>query len=396
MSGPIRPAAVGDTGGAAGGGFSRIDQFVPSLARHDAIGNHVMQVRRLLRGAGYRSDIYHEHIDDRLATESTTYLDSPLAPDPDRLILYHASTHSEMTGWLIDAARRGQQFAIYYHNITPAEFFAPWEPEAASSMQLGRRQLAELVPWAMAGLSASAYNAAELEALGLVDSRVCPLLLDLDDFGQPADAETARRLRRPGPLWLFVGRIAPNKCQHDVLAAFALYRAAFAPKARLALVGGTTSGRYRSSLEEMIADLGLGDAVALVGSAPFPSLLAYYRSADVFVCMSRHEGFCVPVIEAMELGLPVVARPAAAVTETVAGAGLLLDSDDPLEVAVAVDSMLSDPARRQSLVESGHRRAAEFALAATSQRWLAELADLGGRPRGDAPASGSAPGRPVS
>ena len=359
--------------------FARIDQFVPSLARHDAIGNHVMQMRRLLHAAGYQSEIFYEHIDPRLAGEARPFRDSPSGPDPTRLIIYHASTHSDMTGWLVEAAGRGQPVAIDYHNITPAGFFSRWEPQAARSMELGRRQLAEVAPLARVGLSDSAYNAAELAGLGQADSRVCPLLLDLDEFHQTPDPAVAERLgRRGGPLWLFVGRIAPNKCQHDVIAAFAVYRRLFAPAARLALVGGATSRRYQSSLDEMVDQLDLGGSVDMVGSAPFPEMLAYFQAADAFVCLSEHEGFCVPVIEAMELGVPVVAYRAAAVTETVAGAGVLLDGKDPLEVAAAVDAVVSDRDRSRQLAEAGRRRAAEFALTVSSQRWLDELASLAG------------------
>lgn len=377
--------------------FVQIDQFVPSLALHDAIGNHVLQLRRLLQGAGYGSEIFYEHVDPRLAGEARPFRESPAGPDPSRLIVYHASTHSEMTEWLIDAADGGQPVVMDYHNITPAGYFARWEPVAARSMELARAQLASLAPRVDAAVSDSAYNAAELIELGQPASSVCPLLLDLDEFLRPPDQLTVDRLRRAGgPRWLFVGRVAPNKCQHDVIAAFAVYRRLYQPGARLSLVGGATSGRYQRSLTAMVADLGLGDHVDFVGSAPFPDLLAHFRAADVFVCLSEHEGFCVPVIEAMHLGVPVVAHRAAAVTETVADAGVLLDGKDPLEVANAVDRLLADESRRAALVAAGRARAAAFGLEPASAAWLAALqrvaVEVGGRP---ASPGGSGPGRSI-
>lgn len=343
---------------------------------HDAISNHVRQVQRILRQAGYRSDVYYEHLDPRLEGQARHYRECDPAPDPRRVLLYHASTHSEMAGWLIDSARSGQSVAVDYHNITPSEYFARWEPLAARSMELARRQLAEILPWTGLAVADSAYNASELEELGHAGTVVRPLLLDLSDFHQDPDAATASRLadaRLSGPLWLFVGRVAPNKCQHDVIAAFALYRRLFAPRARLALVGGATSVRYMNSLRSMADRLGLGESVEFVGSVRFPEMLAYFRAADAFVCLSEHEGFCVPLIEAMEVGVPVVAYRSSAVTETVASAGVLLDDKDPLTVAAAVHALIDDPSRCAAAVEAGRQRARAFSLERTTSMWVEQF-----------------------
>jgi glycosyltransferase involved in cell wall biosynthesis len=357
----------------------RIDQFVPSFARHDAIGNHVVQLQRLLMGAGYESEIFYEYLDPRLDQAARHYSECSSVADPDRLILYHASTDTAMTDWLISAGIGGQKIAVDYHNITPAEYFSAWEPIAARSMELARRQLTSLAPHVSAAVADSAYNAVELADFGIDGAVSCPILMDLEEYHSTPDMELSGRLSSGGgPLWLFVGRIAPNKCQHDVIAAFAAYRRLYAPASRLALVGGATSGRYQDALEKMVADLGLTGAVDFPGSAPFPELLAYFHRADVFVCLSEHEGFCVPVIEAMELGLPVVAYAATAVTETVADAGVLLDDKDPLAVAAAVDDLLSDPPRRTSVIDAGRARAATFSLPVTSERWLEQFRRLAG------------------
>jgi glycosyltransferase involved in cell wall biosynthesis len=277
-----------------------------------------------------------------------------------------------MNDWLIEAARAGQPVVVDYHNITPSEYFSVWEPRASRSMEMGRQQLAELAPHVTAGLADSQYNADELAGFGVPHPVACPILLDLEEYHQTPDAGLMGRLDQH-PLWIFVGRVAPNKCQHDVIAAFAAYRRLYAPDSRLAVGGGATSSRYQRSLELMVEDLGLAGAVDFPGSAPFPELLAYFHRADVFVCLSEHEGFCVPVIEAMELGLPVVGYAAAAVTETVADAGVLLDDKDPLTVAAEVHRLLSDGDRREALVKAGRERASSFSRGTTSERWLAEL-----------------------
>lgn len=335
----------------------------------------MLQLRTLLRRAGYPSDIYFEHLDPRLAGQARYFSEAERAADPGRLILYHASTDTEMNDWLIEAGRAGQAIVVDYHNMTPSEYFSAWEPRAARSMQRGRRQLAELAPHVMAAVADSEYNAREMSEFGIPAAVVCPILLDLEDYHRAPDPDAMERLGRD-PLWLFVGRLAPNKCQHDVIAAFAAYRRLYEPAARLALAGGATSPRYQKALQSMIDDLGLSDAVELVGSVPFPELLAYFHRAEVFVCLSEHEGFCVPVIEAMELGVPVVAYAAAAVTETVADAGILLDDKEPLAVARAVRSLLTDEPARREVVARGRSRAATFGLGVTSDKWLTELRRL--------------------
>lgn len=335
----------------------------------------MLQLRRLFRGAGFESEIFFEHLDPRLTGEARPYMEAPPRADPDRVILYHASTHTDMNDWLIAAGRAGQTIVVDYHNMTPSEYFSAWEPKAARSMQLGRRQLADLSPFVAGAVADSEYNATELADFGIHGATACPILLDLTDYHAPPDPlRTARLVDHP--LWLFVGRLAPNKCQHDVIAAFAAYRRLYGPGSRLAIVGAATSRRYESELTSMAADLGVSHAVDFVGSAPFPELLAYFHAADVFVCLSEHEGFCVPVIEAMELGLPVVAYAAAAVTETVADAGILIQDKDPLVVATAVHALLADEVRRADTVERGRARAASFSIEVTSEKWLAELRQI--------------------
>lgn len=355
----------------------RIDQFVPHLVQHDAIGNHVLQVRRALRAAGYESDIYAYATDDRTSREARPYTECDPRPDPHRLLLYHASIDSPIAAWLEATAEDGQLLASDYHNVTPSRYFARWEPMVARGIELARQELSRLAPLTALAVADSAYNEAELIEMGYPNTAVCPLLIDLEDLHRAPDATVMARLQRRqaegGAHWLFVGRLAPNKCQHDVIAAFAVYRRLFDPAARLTLIGAASSLRYRRALEQMVQELDLGDRVEIRGSVSFGELLAHLRGTDVFVCLSEHEGFCVPIIESMELGLPVVAFRAAAVTDTVGNGGVLLDDKDPLVVACAVDELLADPVRREAIVTAGRARAAAFSLDTTSRHFVATV-----------------------
>lgn len=353
----------------------RVDQYLPDFAPHDAIGNHVFQARQVLRSAGFESDIWADVIHPPMADHARPYRQAP--PPGGGVALYHASTYSDMAPWLEQRASAGQRLLGYYHNITPAEYFCRWEPAAAAGCARARQELTLLAPYTELAMAASDYSQGELVAAGYARTLTSPLLVDLDAYHAPPAPRALERLRRQreggGARWLFVGRLAPNKCQHDVIGAFAAYRRAVDPRARLVLAGSVTSPRYLRALQKLVAELDLGASVDLPGSVPFAELLAHFAVADVFVCCSEHEGFCVPVIEAMELGVPVVAYAAAAVPETLGGAGVLLDDKDPLTVAGAVHALLSCADRRESVVAAGRQRAASFSLANTSSQFLGHI-----------------------
>ncbi len=281
-----------------------------------------------------------------------------------------------MAGWLHQRAAAGGRLFLNYHNITPAEYFARWEPGMADGFDRARRALAGLATCTELAIADSGYNEAELRRLGYRTTTTSPPLVDLGALHAPPSRRALARIDRrrgAGARWLFVGRLAPNKCQHDVIGAFAAYRKAFDPAARLVLVGAPSSYRYLRALQQLVADLELGDTVVLAGGIAFDALRAEYGRASVFVCCSEHEGFCVPVVEAMELGVPVVAYAAAAIPETVGDAGVLLDDKDPLRVAVAVAGLLGDRERRAEQVAAGRARAAHFSLAASGARFVREL-----------------------
>ena len=355
----------------------RIDIYLPGFAPHDAIGNHTLQTRRVLRQAGYDSDIWAEHILPPLGSQARPYLEDAYVPGEERVLLYQSSTSSPMAAWLKARAQRGQGLIGHYHNITPAGFFARWEPHIAIAMDNARQELAMLAPHTEMSFADSGYNEAELIELGYDQTTVCPILVDLDEYHRPPDRAALDRLRRrreaSGAQWLFVGRVAPNKCQHDLVAAFAVYRRVFDPRARLTLVGGATSPHYQRAIERLIGELGLGDSVEIVSGLGDQELLAHWATADVFVCLSEHEGFCVPLLEAMTLGVPTVAYSAGAVPGTLDGAGVLLEDKDPLTVAIAVDEVCHRGPARDRLVQAGRRRAADFSLANTSKTLLAGI-----------------------
>jgi glycosyltransferase involved in cell wall biosynthesis len=260
---------------------------------------------------------------------------------------------------------------VNYHNITPASLFAPWEPHVGVELQAGRRQLADLAPLTELAIAVSSFNERELHAAGYGRTAVVPVLLDTATFERERDDGAVERLRAPGATWLFVGRLAPNKAQHDLLKALSVYRRVFDPDARLRLVGGSSSLAYATAVEAYVKALQLEDAVELLGEVSHAELAAHYRAADVFVSASDHEGFCIPLLEAMHHRLPIVAYGSSAIPETLGGAGVCLASKEPTVFATAVHHVLVDPVLRAELVEAGTRRLADFDLA-TNRRRMAE------------------------
>ena len=341
---------------------------------YDAIGSHVLEVRKALRQAGYDSEIWADRIDERLGTEARPYTEYP--EDRRGALIYQLSTDSEMVPWLEKMASRGIRIASNYHNITPAEYFRRWEPPISRRLEVAREQLGDLARITELGLAVSAYNQSELDQAGYRHTVVTPLLVDLATRHETPDDWLLNRLNKtPGTRWLFVGRLAPNKCQHDVVAAFAVYRRLYDPRARLTLVGSPSSYRYLRAVQRLASDIGVEESVEFVSNLGTRQLAAYYAGADVFTCLSEHEGFCVPLLESMALGLPVVAYDAGAVTETLAGSGLILDSKDPLEVAVGVYGLLGDEDLRSRNVKTGKVRAKELSLDVTAPDFVKVISD---------------------
>ena len=354
--------------------MTALHQLLPSYARRDAIGGHAQRLQALLHRAGYESEVFARWRED---PPGPCHPPSALRARPGErtVLLYHLSTGSEVATFV---AERSEPLVVDYHNVTPSDVFGRWEPSIGPELALGRRQLAGLAARADLAVADSAYNAAECRSVGYIRAEVAPILLDVDQLVGEVDEVASQRLgeeraSQGGADWLFVGRLAPHKAQHDIVKALAAYRRAYDPQARLTLVGGASSHAYQTALEAYVAELGLDGAVRIRGSVSGGEMAAHYATADVFVCLSDHEGFCVPLLEAMAHGLPVVAYAAAAVPETLGGAGLLLPAKDPATVAAACHRVVTDRLLRERFATAGRARLARFSLDRTEAGMLESL-----------------------
>jgi glycosyltransferase involved in cell wall biosynthesis len=347
---------------------ARIDQVIPSIIEHDAVSNHTFEAQRLLRELGFESEIYARILGPGVEGRVRPIGQLPEYASSDRWLLYQSSIGSPVADAF--AADPGRKL-LDYHNITPAELVERWIPPLGEESRLGREQLVDLAPLVPYAIADSEFNAAELRNFGFARAEVVSVLIESANLAMVADSASLDRLDLAksdgGSDWLFVGQVAPHKAQHDLVAALACYRKAYEDRARLHLVGRPMGSAYLDSVSRFADSLGLATAVELPGSVPAPELCAYYESADVFVCLSHHEGFCVPIVEAMARGLAVVAADVAAVPGTLGDAGVLLKRRDPAYVASAVHELLEDRATRASLVRRGLERAKLFSLDAARE-----------------------------
>jgi glycosyltransferase involved in cell wall biosynthesis len=331
-----------------------VHQLLASLSYGDAISNEALVVRGHLRRAGFRSEIFSHECEARLRHETRpldAYEDDADAGD---VCLFHFSIGSPASRLAYHTQAR---LVVLYHNITPASWFATFHPHLARLCHDGRRELAAFASRAALGLADSEYNRRELESLGYVRTAVLPVVLDFEAYRRTRAAPIVRRLYGPDRRnVVFVGRIIPSKRIEDLLRVFAVFQRHVERRSRLLIVGDYRGQeRYFTRLTQMVSALRLRDVV-FTGRVEDDERRAYYEAADVFLGLSEHEGFCVPLLEAMLYGVPVVAFDTGAVRETLGGAGVLLTDKSPPLAAELLGRVMADAALRRSVLE-GQRRA---------------------------------------
>jgi glycosyltransferase involved in cell wall biosynthesis len=339
--------------------MSAIHQLVAGFSRGDAISNEAVVMRNLFREWGYESDIFCEHkrILPELRGEAAELSEVAGRLRDEDVVLLHLSIGSPANE--VFPSLKGRK-AILYHNITPPEYFRLIQPATARQLAKGREQARALADVAIVNLADSQYNADELTQWGYINPQVFPLMLDFGRLTGTVDRAVYKRLHDGKRNVLFVGRCAPNKKIEDVITLFAYFQKAVEPDSRLILAGSYAgTERYQRLLLTMVRDLKL-ENVEFMGSIPQGELNACYRAADVFVCMSEHEGFCIPLIEALVQGVPVLAYAAAAVPETLGGAGVLFGAKRYEEMAEMMGCLMRDARLRQAVLAQQAERIREF------------------------------------
>ncbi|MBA3441091.1 MAG: glycosyltransferase [Pyrinomonadaceae bacterium] len=336
--------------------FDAVHQLLPDLAYGDAISNQAIAIRNHLRALGYRSEIFVKNLDRRVSSEAKFFDQDLISKDAG--LFYHHSIGSELTKFAIE--HRGPRCLIY-HNITPAKFFAPYRPGFAWMLEAGRADLGRLAPQFALSVGDSAYNAAELAACNFQNPGVLPIIVDPAKWNMVADPRLMDTLQDGKANLLFAGRIAPNKCQDQLLEAFASYLT-LDPNARLIIVGdGRMADPYYRRVVDLVKKFDLENQVVIAGQVGDAQLSAYYRTAHLYWSMSEHEGFCVPIVEAMWFDTPVLAYRSSAVPETLGEAGVMFTSKTDLrEVAELAKLIIHDGDLRKRVLAAQRKRRMDF------------------------------------
>jgi len=325
-----------------------VHQVLATLGYGDAIGHEVLGIQRVLRAAGYESDIFVETADPRLESLTRDYRELVDASRADNLLLHHFSIGSKASR---TAYALPDRMALIYHNITPPEYFAAVHRTLARQCFRGRREIHAYVDRCDLALGDSEFNREDLVSLGFPRTDVLPVVPDLTHLDDPADWLVARQFDDDWTNILFVGRVIANKKIEDVIRCFHAYHTRFNPRSRLIIAGVfSVFERYFAALTHLVDELGL-QHVHFAGHVSDAELIAYYEVADLFLCCSEHEGFCVPLVEAFYKQVPVLAYAATAVPATMDGAGVLFDTKDPLHIAALMDGVLSSADVQDAMVE---------------------------------------------
>jgi L-malate glycosyltransferase len=358
---------------------SGVHHFVPVLHRGDAVGRHTLRLRDATRARGLSSNIFVDVVQDDTGEDTLPALAYRDVAEPGDVVVYQFATASLMAPWL---ASRSETLVVNYHNITPPELMEPWDHHLALGQARAQSDLEVLAPRTALAVADSGYNETHLAEAGFVATAVIAPSAALT-----AQVEVDSTPPTAGPTtWLSIGRVSPNKSLEHAIAALAVTRLRRDPSATLRIIGKPATDTYDRALRRYVAELGLLEAVSFEGHASDATVAEAYASSDVLVVASEHEGFCVPVVEAMAAGLPVVAFDQGAIPEVLGDAGVLLTTRDPYEVADTIADLLDDGPRRAGLAARGQQRVTELQLDSTAARFVDLLVPLLGQRAAKSPA----------
>lgn len=349
----------------------RIFQVIENIVYGDAISNYCVNICKLLKERGYETAIYAVHYDKRLDDELVLPLDHLPSLMKDDLIIYQMCQKSIINTMITEW---GCKKACIYHNITPAHFFLPYDVFQPAFQKRGLREIKKLNKAFDYIWGDSVFNCQDLITMGYDKNKVTvfPILIDFDDFLQDPDEKIRNKYSDEWVNILFVGRIAPNKKQEDIIRIFTYYKKYMNQKSRLILIGSFFNAAYQNCLEKYIEELDVKDVI-FPGHISFKEILGFYKTADIFLCMSEHEGFCVPLLEAMLFDVPIIAYECTAVPETLGGSGVLVREKNPAKVSFMIDQIIKNEELKKEMIEKQRRRLNDFSFEKVSRKLLEQI-----------------------
>ena len=326
-----------------------IHQFATSLSYGDAISDEMLEIQQVLRNKGYKSELFIKFYEPRMAKYGRDFKEYKKFSSPENVVIFHFSIGSPVSKLFF---RIPDKKIMIYHNITPYPFFMDYHRILTRECFKGRLEIKLFKGKVDLALGDSEYNRMEMEKLGYSSTGVLPLLLNFSKFDQDGDPVVRRIFDNEKWTILFVGRVIPNKKFEDVIKTYYFYKKYFNPNSQLIFVGDYRGmERYLAALQDLVNRLDLTD-VHFAGNIEFSALVSCFKVAGVYLSMSEHEGFGVPLLESYYMRVPVVAYAAGAVEETMNEGGLLLRQKDFFKTAALFEELRTDEAFREMVIAS--------------------------------------------
>lgn len=330
-----------------------IHQILPTISPGDAIGNEVQEIKRVLNEWGYKSEIYAQNIHPKINAKK--YTEYKKVSSKENILIFHFSIGSEVSEFV---KRLPDKKIMIYHNITPPEYFCGVNETLVNLLGNGKKELRSLVDHIDLAVGVSEYNRLELQEMGFKNTDVLPIIINFHEYSSP-NKKLLSKYDDDFVNLLFVGRVTPHKRQEDIIKVFYYYKL-INPKSRLFLAGSYEGCEiYSDYLKKLIQDLNLKD-VHLLGKISFNDLISYYKLADIFICMSEHEGFCVPILESMYFEVPIIAYKSTAIPFTLEDTGILVKEKNYCEIAEMVNVLIEDEELRSNFVKKQKDRLENF------------------------------------
>lgn len=351
----------------------KIHQIIQGFAPHDGTSNLTLKIRAMLREAGVKDSEVFSAPENIAADSNGQCLDiAGLRVQADDVLIYHFGNASRLTDYFLSSPARK---VLVYHNFTPPEFFRIVAPERAESLARSQSELERMTGKTDMVWAISNYNMQTLKELGFENLRLFPEWMDTRALDR-----TAAKLVVPEneTRLLFVGRVAPNKNIEDLLRTFYYFKHTSSAPAKRLVIAGSDAGmeRYTGRLKAMIRDFDITREVTFTGPVSQAELNAWYKNSHAFLCTSRHEGFCIPLLEAAYFNLPVFAFDIPAVRETLNGSGVLIKEKNFKAAALLIDKILETRELKADIIKRQKERLKDFDRAIVSQRLKNLISEL--------------------
>jgi glycosyltransferase involved in cell wall biosynthesis len=353
----------------------QVNQILPALSYGDAVSNHAIEIKKILNENGYNSNIYAKYIDSAVSQFAKPLSD--YREDPVNVVIYHfALAGLDVTEFV---KKLPEQKVLIYHNITPAEYFRDIDDTLYHLCLRGRDEFRDLSAYIQLGLGISRYNEMEMIDVGYKETDILPIIINLERFGQESHRGFHPNQNERIINIIFVGRLSPNKKQEDIVKVFHIYNKFINSSSHLYLVGSEQIYSYASEITTLLKFLELEEHVTITGKVDDRDLSKYYKLADIFLCMSEHEGFCVPLIEAMHFGIPILAYNSSAIPYTLGNAGILINNKNYIEIAEMIDLLIKDATLCRRVVETQNERLKDFKRERVAKQLIATLENFNNR-----------------